>query len=107
MGFAAGQFWDIKLTIDQTDLMYCLCFLSQSVEGPTFPDLAWSLPDVVHGPQDLVRTLFTCNTIEKVTTLHCWLVTELKHHLPHGSDISHELVKQMVLPFHSSIDDGD
>ena len=54
MGFAAGQFWDVKLTIDQTDLMYCLCFLSQSVEGPTFPDLAWSLPDVVHGPQDLV-----------------------------------------------------
>jgi len=54
LGFAAGQFWDVKLTIDQTDLMYCLCFLSQSVEGPTFPDLAWSLPDVVHGPQDLV-----------------------------------------------------
>ena len=45
--------------------------------------------------------------IKKVTTLCHWLVMELKHHLPHGSDISHELVKQMVLLFHSLIDHSD
>ena len=69
LGFAAGQFCDVKLALDRTDLMYCPCFLSQSIEGSSFPDLAWTLPDFVYRPQDLLRILFTCNTIEKVTVL--------------------------------------
>src|SRR5258708_31328839 len=84
--------------------MYCPRFVSQSVEGPTFPDLAWTLPNVMHGPQDLPQTLFTCNTIEKVTMLCHWLVTELKYRSQHGRDGD---VDKMVLPFHSLIDDGD
>ena len=107
LGFAAGQFHNVKLELDRTDLMYCPRFLSQSIEGPTFPDLAWTLPDIVHGPQDLPRILFTCNTINKVTILHRWLVIELKYRLQCDEGNNDELVKQMVQPFHSLIDDGD
>ena len=87
--------------------MYCPHFLSQSIEGPTFPDLAWMLPDIVHGPQDLPQILFTCNTIEKVTILHQWLVIELNYHLQCEKGNNNELAEQMVQPFHSLIDDGD
>src|SRR5258708_10543779 len=87
--------------------MYCPHFLSQSIEGPTFPNFAWTLPDVMYGPKDLPHTLFTCNTIEKVTTLHHWLITELKDHLHDGSDYRIKEVEKLVLPFHSLIDDGD
>ncbi len=51
LGFVAGQFCDVKLGLNQTDLMYCPCFLSQSMEGHTFPNLAWVLPNIVHGLQ--------------------------------------------------------
>ena len=101
LGFA------VKLTIDQTDLMYCPCFLTWSAEGPTFPNLAWTLPAVMHGPDDLPRILFTCNTIKKVTVLCRWLVTELKHCLYCGGDSTDQDVEQMVLRFHSLIDDCD
>ena len=89
--------------------MYCPHFLSQSIEGPTFPDLAWTLPDVGYGPQDLPHTLFTCSTIEKVTTLCHWLITELRDclHVHDGDDHRIEEVEHLVLPFHSLIDDGD
>ena len=86
------------------DLMYCPRFLSQSVEGPSFPDLAWTLPDIIYGPQDLPRTLFTCSMIEKVTTLRRWLVTELKYR---SSNTTDDEIDRTVLPFHSLIDDGD
>src|SRR5260370_39468399 len=86
--------------------MYCPCFLSQSIEGPTFPDLAWTLPDVVHGPQDLPWILFTCNTTEKVTILCRWLVIELNYCLQCDKGNKDELAEQMVQPFHSLIDDG-
>ncbi len=89
--------------------MYCPCFLSQSIEGPTFPDLTWTLPDVGYGPQDLPHTLFTCSTIEKVTTLCHWLITELRDHLHvrDGNDHRIEEVEHLVLLFHLLIDDGD
>ena len=54
LGFAAGQFWDVKLALDRTDLMYCPRFLSQSIKGSSFPDLPWTLPDIVYRPQDLL-----------------------------------------------------
>ena len=107
LGFVAGQFCDVKLGLNQTDLMYCPHFLSQSVEGHTFPNLAWVLPNIVHGPQDLPQMLFTCSTIEKVMVLHCWLVTELKYHLQCEEGDREGLAAQMVQPFHSLIKDAD
>ncbi len=53
LGFKENQFHDVKLPIDRTDLKYCPRFLSHSIEGLTFPDLAWVIPIIVNTPSDL------------------------------------------------------
>ncbi len=78
LGFKKGHFHDEKLPIDQTDLMYCLRFLSHSTEGMTFPNLTWVIPEIVNTSSQLVPTLFTCRTIDKVINLSQWPIMEIQ-----------------------------
>src|SRR5258708_38424919 len=105
--FKMGQFWDVKLPIDRTDLKYWPRFLTSSTGGTTFPDLAWTIPVIANSASDLVPTLFACRTINKVINVRNWLVSELQQVLPKSEAKNRELAKKLVLPFHAEMDSID
>src|SRR5260370_10230103 len=77
--FRMGQFWDVKLPIDHTDLKYWPHFLTSSTGGTTFPDLTWTIPMIMNSASDLVPTLFACRTINKGISIQNWLILLLQH----------------------------
>ena len=96
LGFQKGQFHNEKLPLDHHDLKYCARFQQHLVKGDTFPDLAWAIPTTLCSLLDLISTLFTIHTIEKVTVLRDWLVVELKKVSAETID-----VESLVWPFHA------
>ena len=97
LGFQAGAFDDEKQPLDRPDPKYCPRFLSHSIEGPTFPDFACGIPEIVNAPSDLPQTVFAFRTIEKATKFRHWLVSELQQVLPWNNDRNRNAAEKLVL----------